>query len=155
MEQQDKQQDVKHRLHQYIYLRFEYESHQERLALLKAEEEYPSKPGDNIGGGSGTPNRDRMEKAIIRRMMYEEKTKKRIAEIAAEIDEIDEAIDSLQNPLEREVLRLRYTDGENNRHMEWKDISMKIYGDNDEKHLLATYRLHGRALVSITKVFEK
>ena len=153
-------------LYRYMYLQFEIERHEERIARLKSAEEFPARPEGSEGGGSSQPNKDRMGSAIVRRMLQEERVRQRIAEINAELDEIEDAIDQLQNPLEREVLRLRYLDGEDNRdneddpdsarnpvkHMEWKDISLRIYGDNDEKHLRATYRLHGLALENISKI---
>ena len=142
---------IKERLKNYIHLRFEVGKLDERLVRLQSEEQFPTRGEDN-GGGGGQPRRDRMESAIIRRIAYQEKTAGRIATINAELDAIDDAIDGLADPLEREVLRLRYTDGENNRLTEWKDVAIDIYGDDDEKHLLATHRLHGRALVSMAKL---
>ena len=36
--------------------------------------------------------------------------------------------------------------------MPWKDVALRMFGDNDERHILAAYRLHGRALVSISGI---
>lgn len=92
-----------------------------------------------------------MERAIIRRMEYEERVMPQIEEAQKEMEEIEAAIDGVPDPMEREVLRLRYIDGENCRLMPWKDVASQLFGDNDERHLLAAYRLHGRALVSISE----
>lgn len=153
-EQQDTVKEAKRRLCQYIHLQFELYRQCERLARLKSAEKFPTRPEGNEGG-TGQPNPHRQENAIVRRMEYENKMNARVAEITAELDAIDDAIDSLPDALEREVLRLRYTDGENNRHIEWSEVALNLYGDNDEKHLLATYRLHGRALVNIATIFNE
>lgn len=142
---------IKERLYKYIHLRFEVGKLNERLARLQSEEQFPTRPEGN-GGGSGQPNKDRMANAIIRRIEYQEKNAANIEAINAELDALDDAINGLEEPLEREVLRLRYTDGKNNRHMEWKDVAISIYGNDDEKHIKATHRLHGSALVSIAKL---
>lgn len=146
---------IKKKLRNYIYLRFEADNLYERLARLQSAEQFPSSPDGNSGGGSSQPNPHRQENAIIRRIAHEEKMAARIAGIQAEMDEIDDAVDSLRDPLEREVLRLRYMDGENNRHMKWTEVAAQIYGDDDEQHVLAAHRLHGRALVSLVNVMQE
>ena len=153
--QQDAVQEAKRRLKQYIHLQYETYKQCERLARLKSAEQFPTRPEGNEGGGTGQPNPHRQENAIVRRILHEDRMNARIAEIMKELDAIDDAIDSLPDALEREVLRLRYTDGENNRHMEWSEIALQMYGDNDEKHVLASQRLHGRALVNISKIFNE
>lgn len=146
---------IKNKLRNYIYLRFEAENLYERWARLKSAEIFPSSPERNSGGGGfSQPNPHWQENAIVRRMEHEAKMTERIASIQAEMDEIDNAIDSLCDPLEREVLRLRYMDGENNRHMKWADVAVHIYGNDDEPHVLAARRLHGRALVSLSDIMQ-
>lgn len=147
---------TKQRLHQYIYLYFETENQRarfaERLARMKSAECFPSAP-EGEGGGSGQPNPNRMQDAIVRRLAYEEKMFAKIESMEAEMEEIEEAIDRLRNPLEREVLRLRYTKiNAGNKHTPWAVVAKKIYGNDEEKDVLATHRLHGRALVSISKI---
>ena len=93
-----------------------------------------------------------MERAILQYMEYEERIMPQIEVIQTEMEEIEAAIDSVPDPLEREILRLRYIDGEHCRMMPWKDVALRMFGDNDERHILAAYRLHGRALVSISGI---
>ena len=54
--------------------------------------------------------------------------------------------------MEREVLRLRYIDGIGYRHMPWKDVARRLYGDDDESQMQAVYRVHGRALQHIRAI---
>lgn len=142
---------TKQRLASYVSLRMEIENRLERLERLRNEAKIPAiRQGD---GSQRTPGSgDRMERAIIRYMEYEEKIKPQIESTRKEMDAIEDAIDAVGDPLEREVLRLRYTDGEGCRLMPWRIVAMRLFGDDDERHILATYRLHGRALVSISKI---
>ena len=59
---------------------------------------------------------------------------------------IEAAIDHVEDPLERECLRLRYIDGDGYRLIPWGDVAIMIYGDDDEKSLHAIFRLPGKAL---------
>lgn len=142
--------DVKERLNQYLYLKFEMENQLERIVRMKSAERFPAKPEGN-GGGSGRPVPDRMASAVVRRIEQEKRVRERIEEIQTELDAIDAAINAIPIPLEREVLRIRYTDGDNNEHPKWKEIAAIIYGDDDEKHIAAIHRLHKQALVSVGK----
>lgn len=141
---------TKQRLASYVSLRFEIENQLERLERLKNEAKIPAvRQGD---GSQHTPGSgDRMERAVIRYLEYEERISPQIESIRAEMQAIEDAISSLPDPLEREILRLRYIDGEFCRLMPWKEVSLRLFGDNDERHILAAYRLHGRALMSISK----
>ena len=142
---------TKQRLMEYISLRMETDHQLERIERMRAEEQFPSMrepDGSQHTGGGG----NRMAGAIIRRMEYEERVRPQIEENNRKMAEIEEAINRMPNPMEREVLRLRYIDGGYCRHMAWGDIAVRIYGDNDERCLLATYRLHQKALSNIKKM---
>lgn len=141
---------TKARLASYVSLQTEIENQLERLTRLRNEAEIPAiRQGGESKRTPGTG--DRLERAVIRYMEYSERIAPQIEAAKAEMRQIEAAIDALPDPLEREVLRLRYIDGEFSRHMPWKDVALNLYGDNDERHILAAYRLHGRALVSISE----
>ena len=69
----------------------------------------------------------------------------------AEMQVIEDAIRSLPNPMEREVLRLRYMEGTCLRHLPWRDVALRLFGDDDDSHMMATYRLHTLALQKISE----
>ena len=142
------------RLAAYVSLRTEIENRLERLARLKNETEIPAvRQGD---GSQHTPGAgDRMERAVIRYMEYEVRTRPLIEENRREMEAIETAINSLRDPMEREILWLRYIDGEHCRLMPWKEVALHLFGDNDDRHLLAAYRLHGKALNNIRKIDSK
>lgn len=140
---------TKERLASYVSLRLEVENQLERLARMKNDEKIPAiRQGD--GSKSTGSAGSRTERAIIRRMEYEERALPQIEAAQAEMEKIEAAINAVSDPKEREVLRLRYIDGEFARQMPWKEVSRRLFGDDDDKHLLATYRLHGLALQRLT-----
>ena len=142
---------TKQRLASYVSLRMENENRLERLTRLRNEAEIPAiRQGD---GSKYSPSTgDRMERAIIRAMEYEEQIKPLIEANRREMEIIEAAIDALCDPMEREVLRLRYIDGEGCRLMPWKYVAVCLFGSDDARHLLATYRLHGKALQSLLTI---
>lgn len=145
---------IKQRLISYIYLKKEVDHQLERLQRMRSQEILPAqKESDGSKHTAGAS--DRMANAVIRRMAYEERVLPEIKAAQAEMDAIEDEISALRDPLERTVLRLRYIDGEYCRHMKWNDVAIKVYGDDDEKHLQAVYRIHGRALQNIRAEQEK
>lgn len=143
-------QNVKDRLSAYVSLKMEIENQLERLARLKNDEKIPAmreSDGSKHTGGNG----DRLEKAIIRRMEYEARVLPQIEAAQKEMQEIEDAISAVSDPMEREVLRLRYIDGEYCHRLTWREVAMRLFGDDDDNHLLAVYRLHAKALRRIKK----
>lgn len=59
----------------------------------------------------------------------------------AEMREVDKAIESLEDPLEREILRLRYTDFRYGKRMSWKQVKEALYGKMSVGKM-TIYRLH-------------
>ena len=146
----EEQVSIKERLRSYLPMKFEMENQLERLTRLKNEEKIPAMR-ESSGAKQSSSSEGHMEKAIIRRMEYEASVMPKIEAAQKEMKQIEAAISAVRDPMEREVLRLRYVDGENCRPMMWRDVAVKLFGDDDERHILATYRLHGRALVNISK----
>lgn len=147
---QDSTKMTKQRLASYISLKMEVDNQLERLARMRAEEKIPAmreSDGSKHTGGRG----DRMERAIIRRMEYEDRVLPRIEAAMDEMEAIEDAIYAVADPMEREVLKMRYMDGDHLRHLPWKEIALRLFGDDDEKHMVATYRLHTKALQRITR----
>lgn len=136
-------------LTRYQNLLRENDNREDRLAHLINEQYIPAaKESDGSKRNPGAY--DRMGNATIRRMEYEEKTKQRAEERKREMDAIFFAVEDIPDPLEREVLRLRYIDGRKGyRLMLWRDVALKMYQDDDEAALMAVYRLHGQALQSL------
>lgn len=147
-------QIAKQRLELYTSLKLEVENRLEKLERLKIEEQLPAyKESDGSQHTAG--NGDRMERAIIRRMEYEERIMPRIEKSREKMSEIESEVDELDDPMERETLRLRYMDGTFGRPMPWRDVALQLFGGDDEKHLKATYRAHGKALINFAKLLDR
>lgn len=78
----------------------------------------------------------------------EKRCEKNLKEMAA----IRAAIGMLDNPLEREVLRLRYTDITNAFPPKWKDVAQELYGMDDSNSIQNATRLRDRAINHIEQL---
>ena len=141
------------RLVRYAALKQENENRLARLWQLKQEAE--------LSGASGGETRHsasggkRLEQAVIRYMEYEERIKPQIEENRAEMVVVELAVAALPDPLDREILRLRYIDVDSYKPRNWKDVAERLYGDNDDRHVLAAYRLHDRAVARLIRASQE
>ena len=67
-------------------------------------------------------------------------------QLRKQLDAIHKAISSIDDLGYREVLTLRYTEGNAGRLMPWKDVAFAMYHNDAEADLLRVYRLHRKAL---------
>ena len=141
----------KEQLRKYVGLKMEVAHQLERIARARSEERFPSMR-ENIGSQRPLGGSDRMGAAIIRRMDLEEKLTPIISAKLDEMERIERAINFLDDPMEREILRIRYIDGHSFHLTPWRDVALKVYGDDDESQLCAVHRLHGRALQHLRKI---
>lgn len=143
--------EIKKRLSNYSAIRVELDKLEERLERLKIEETLPPmRPGNGSKPTGGTG--DRQERAIIRRMEYEERHGPEMEAKREELRYIDESINAVADPMERMVLRIRYTESETAKPMPWRKVAIAIYSDDSDSKLLATYRLLDKALISLQKI---
>ena len=111
---------TKERLRQYVYLIKEIEAQKERLAQIEASLLHP-KP--SIGDGMPHSNYavDRMAIAIANKIELEELIIKNIKKAQQEAAAIERAIQTLNNPIDRELMRLKYLDG-----LTWEEVAEKL-----------------------------
>lgn len=146
--------EIKERLKRYPGIRMETENMLSRLEILRSEETIPPvRQGDGSKRTAGTG--DRQERAIIRRMEYEERTAPKIAANKQEIKAIDAAVAALDDPLEREVITIHYIEVDAYKPLPWRDVALEIYGDDSDAKLLAVHRLHSKALRSLQEIMQK
>ena len=136
-------------LKRYLDLQRQIDNREDRLARLENAQYLPATPQSD--GSKHTPGRsDRMASATVRYMEYKQKVTPKIAACKAEMKTIEDAIDAIDDPLEQEVLTLRYLDGaEGYRLMKWRDVALAMYHSDDEADMTRVYRLHGAALISL------
>lgn len=140
--------EIKKRLSQYSAIRVELDSLEDRLERLRSEETLPPmRPGNGSKPTGGTG--DRQERAIIRRMEYENRHGPEIEAKRNELCYIEDSINAVADPMERMVLRIRYTESETAKPMPWRDVAIAIYRDDSDAKLLATYRLLDKAVKSL------
>ena len=145
-------------LQEYIGLLMERQRYDERIQQMKSSEIMPAQKesdGSQHGGSSG----DSMARNIERRIAYEKKMEDSIKSNAIKMSMVEHAVAGLKNPLEREVIRLRYiepridneTGRETYRRMKWTEITNVLYGSEDDCYLKSVSRLHTNALQNLLK----
>ena len=146
--------EIKKYLSKYAGLKMSVENQLERIARAENNTQIPamrmSDGSSHQGGGS-----DRLGNSVVKWLDVKERLLPSIKANIAQMRRIEQEIESLEDPFEREVLRLRYIDSEHCRLMRWRDIAMKLYGDDDEKDIKAAQRLHESAVLSFGKVIEE
>ena len=146
--------EIKERLKRYPALKMETEKMTARLEVLRSEETIPPlRPGDGSKRTAGTG--DRQERAIIRRMEYEESTAPTIAANKQEIKAVDRAVAALTDPLEREVIKIHYIEVDGYKPLPWRDVAFAMYGDDTDAKLRNVHRLHSKALQSLREIMQK
>lgn len=141
---------TKERLARYISLKKENENRLERLARLRSNAELPPRAGPD-GSKGASCNADRLALAVEAYLEYQARMQPLLEANRREMTAIEEAVAALPDPLEREVLRLRYLDGYGVRLNPWKDIAVVLYGDDDERSVHACIRLQGKAITNLSK----
>lgn len=135
-------------LESYMPLKIEVQNHKWRLEELFNRALIPAQA---VGDGSArTPGAsDRMGNAAAKYMDHERAIRADLAKAQAKMETIEAAIKRVPNPAEREVLRLRYTDGTGYKLMAWKEVAVRMLGDDDTAQIAAVRRLHDRALLKV------
>lgn len=143
--------EIKKRLSNYSAIRVELDNLEERLERLKSEETLPAmRPGNGSKHTGGTG--DRQERAVIRRMEYEERHGPEMEAKRNELRYIEDSINAVADPMERMVLRIRYTESETAKPTPWRDVAIAIYRDDSDAKMLAIYRLLDKAVKSLQKL---
>lgn len=141
---------AKKQLMRYSRLKKENENRAETLARMKAAAQFaPS--GEPDGSQHTTGDGQRMARAVENYLEYEEQMRPLMEKNRTEMLRIEQAVDALPDPLEREVLRLRYLDGDAWRLPKWRDVAMKIYGSDERKYLDAVLKIHQTALLQMER----
>ena len=140
---------TKEHLRNYKSWRIRVEMDEEELA--RAESASYFKPMRESDGSQHQPGGSDGMGAAIRKMELENRLRPIIEEHKRKMQRIEDAIDSLCNPMEQNVLRARYIVGDPYEVTTWADVAMKIYRRDDENAVQNATRLHGRALKSIAK----
>ena len=136
-------------LKRYLSLQRQVDNREDTLARLENSQYLPAMPQSE--GSKHTPGRsDRMANATVRYMEQKQKLTPIILACKEKMRAIEIAVYAIDDPLEQEVLILRYLEGaEGYRLMKWRDVAIAMYHSDDEADLTRVYRLHGAALLSL------
>ncbi len=145
--------NIKKQLKNYIYLQLENENQIERLARMKSAEQLPPAVISD-GSQRQCSSNQRMAKAIENRLVVEKEMQFIIENNTSQMKSIREKITQIEDPMQREVLRLRYLDARHSRNLKWTEIAELIYGSDDEKYLIAIQRIHKKALENLNICYE-
>jgi hypothetical protein len=140
-------------LKDYVKLREEIECEQCRLLMLESKITGMSgKSNDGMPKGSAGEF-DRMTLQIANKIDIENNLKKLYQEEAQKRKSIEAAVNNLlEHPYEKMVIRLKYIDG-----LSWQTICSVIYSrkgdyiEEQDKYMRNIYRIHGRALIKLSK----
>lgn len=143
--------DAKEYLMEYAALKMEARNNEDRILQAFNESLIPAMAqGD---GSQRTPGRgDRQEKASIRYIETKDRLQPMIDENRARMRQIEDDIAGLADPMQREVLRLRYIDVDNWNPVPWRLVALTMYHNDDDKDVRRVLRLHREALDSLNTV---
>lgn len=137
--------EAKKRLEQCLGLRLELQNRLQQLARLQQTDR-----DSPLLAGSRAEEYARQIASTVQR------NRRQLAEIEA-------AVATLHDPLEREVLRLRYlepsrdpqTGQKSAKLTSWKEIAYSMRGRSDEGACKAVRRIHDRALKRLTSIWQE
>ena len=145
---------IKARLRRYPAILRDIENQYERLNWLETAEGIMPKPNlsgmPRPQGGISNPTATAAE----RRKEIMEKIDRKKAQAKAERMAIENMSDLIENPDERLVIQLKYID-----FAEWPSINFALFGnmpdylEKVEAYQRRTYRIHGRALITLARIY--
>lgn len=145
---------TKERLQRYANLVQEIDRQFEALEIM--EEKLTSPKSSNLTGmprSTASGSFDRMSMAIAKKEDMEQYVKALLQKERQEAQAIEEAVQLLEEPNERQVIRLRYVDG-----FTWTEVCRALFGrrkDYEERldtFERRTYKIHGKALINLEAV---
>lgn len=131
------EEQTKARLEQYAGLRLELHNRLQQLARLQQADR--NRP---------LPTGSRAEE-------YARRIAPTVQHNRRELAEIEAAVAALPNPIEREVLRLRYMVSETCRPMPWAQVADNIMHRYDQAVLHFIHRAHKKALQHLTAIWQE
>jgi DNA-directed RNA polymerase specialized sigma subunit len=128
-------EQIKQKLHSYNGAREECKQIDGQIAQIRTTMESPRiQAMDGMPRGSG--GGDAMASIVAELIHLEEKYRDKLHRLHTAMSEVEDLIGSLDDPVERQVLRCRYIDG-----LIWEEVCVKLNYSWSQTH-----RIHGGAL---------
>lgn len=160
MEQPERQQkqtdEIKALLNAYQQLQKRIDNTEKRKECLELSMGSPSIPNYSGMPSGSRENSSKVERDLIKKEELEEKLGDLYAEENSRREEIEGLIEQMKKPNEQIVIEMHYIDG-----VAWRMISVALYGEepdydeNEKRYLKRTFKLHGSALQSLARIYEK
>lgn len=138
----------------YTNLQRRIDNAEERLAFLEESLVSPSSSGFSGMSGGSRDRTSKQERDYIKKEELERKLGDMSAEENRLREEIEGLVELMENPDEQTVIEMRYFD-----RVSWRTISVALYGSEEdfeteeERYLKRTFRVHGRALQTLAKIY--
>ena len=155
---------VKERLLEFRDREEEIQDQLQRLDVMETRITSIGSPTISDMPKSPSPFQDRSAYLIELKIDLEQEIKKKQDEQKRERREIEKIIKCLRNADERSVIRARYIDCSfyhNDRLSDWNDVNNSMFGgredflEKEESYLRRVHRIHGLALLNMTKYIEE
>ena len=144
--------EIKELLLSYGRFQKRIDNNEERLAFLDVQIT-ANITGMPSGGGDGSSKQERL---LLKKEELEEKLRNMYAEENRLREKIEDMIEQMKNPDEQTAIEMHYLDG-----AKWKAVSLALYGnepdydENEERYLKKTFKIHGSALQTLLRIYEK
>ena len=156
-EKQPKETDkIKALLNAYTLYQRKIDLAEERLAFLEYTADSPS--SQNLTGmpGGSRDRTSKQERDYLKKEELKEKLDDMYAEENRKREEIEGLIELMEKPEEQLAITMHYLD-----FAKWRAVSVAIYGsepdydENEKRYLKRTFRIHGSALQTLARIYEK
>ena len=144
---------IKERLNDYVNLRNHIDNQTNRLEAITMIGGANMNPNS---GGSGHSSKSKIERLVEKKIALQKKIDVLTEREEKERIYLEGIVNQIRNPNEQLVIEMRYFD-----EMSWIQITEALFSmedDYDEKiqnYKRDTFRIHGRALVSLSKIITK
>lgn len=128
-------EQIKRRLHNYTDVRWECKQIADQLTALEATATSPRVQALD-GMPHGTGGGDAMTGIVAELVNLQQKYKDKLHRLNATLAEVENMVDSLDDPVERRLLRCRYIDD-----LTWEEVCVEM-----NYSWRQTHRIHGTAL---------
>lgn len=148
--------EIRALLESYPKIKVRIDNTEERLLYLELMQDSPS--SSNLSGmpSGGRDGSSKIERDVIKKLELEERLRDMYADENNLREEIEGLIDLMDDPDEQTLIEMRYLDDAT-----WRSISVALYGklpdydEHEDRYLKRTFKLHGRALQHLARIYKR
>lgn len=143
-------------LDDYVAYQRRIDNNEERLAYLKDMAGSPSSPSLSGMPSGSRDGSSKQERDVLKQLELEEKLSGMYEVENDKREQIEGLIEQMEDPDEQTVIEMRYLDRAN-----YRAISAALHGnetdydEHERRYLKKTFKIHGSALQSLAKIYNK